>query len=86
MTNTTNITPFGTCPGCGYATKVWEATKVRAIYERCDNPACMENPTISEERKTIMRAEHAKREAEAAERERMRRARAMAFNYRSNNG
>lgn len=53
------------CTSCGHPHKP----------EACDNPACYANPSISEERKAVWRAETKRRDVEEAERERIRKIR-----------
>jgi hypothetical protein len=51
-----------TCPSCHYAHE----------GEHCPNPACFANPSVSETQKARWTAEREKREAEEAERQRIR--------------
>lgn len=56
------------CPKCHYPSE-----------GACTNPACLANPSLSEERKAMMRASAEKRREEEAEREMLRRARQSAM-------
>lgn len=59
-----------TCETCGTPYETGNA---------CDNPACVSNPTLSDERRAALREAQERRAAERAEREMLARARRRAF-------